>query len=429
MTTNYVDSHVQQFVNKINQLSQPIDPKLGTVFQKTFLNTLETTISDDEQGYAFILTGDIPAMWQRDSTAQVRPYLALAHEQPAIATLITRVVQRQFFNMAIDPYANAFNETANGHGHQTDQTEMGPWIWERKFEIDSLCYPVQLAYLLYKNTGVTAQFDDNFVTGVKRLLTTFETEQHHATSPYRFVRTVDRPEDTLERDGLGTPVADTGMIWSGFRPSDDACEYGYLIPANMFAVVILDYLQVIFSSVLDDPNIVARARRLQTAVRDGIETYGYTTNANGEKVYAYEVDGLGHAKLMDDGNVPSLLSAPYLGYCDLLDPNYQRTRQTLLSPENPYYYSGHLAAGQGSPHTPAHYIWPIAIAMEGLTTNSRDQQLAALQMLIKTTGGTDLMHESFNVDDDTQFTREWFSWANMMYCELLLTTLGFKIER
>lgn len=429
MTTNYVDSHVQQFVNKINQLSQPIDPKLGTVFQKTFLNTLETTISDDEQGYAFILTGDIPAMWQRDSTAQVRPYLALAHEQPAIATLITRVVQRQFFNMAIDPYANAFNETANGHGHQTDQTEMGPWIWERKFEIDSLCYPVQLAYLLYKNTGVTTQFDDNFVTGVKRLLTTFETEQHHATSPYRFVRTVDRPEDTLERDGLGTPVADTGMIWSGFRPSDDACEYGYLIPANMFAVVILDYLQVIFSSVLDDPNIVARARRLQTAVRDGIETYGYTTNANGEKVYAYEVDGLGHAKLMDDGNVPSLLSAPYLGYCDLLDPNYQRTRQTLLSPENPYYYSGHLAAGQGSPHTPAHYIWPIAIAMEGLTTNSRDQQLAALQTLIKTTGGTDLMHESFNVDDDTQFTREWFSWANMMYCELLLTTLGFKIER
>lgn len=429
MTTNYVDSHVQQFVNKINQLSQPIDPKLGTVFQKTFLNTLETTISDDEQGYAFILTGDIPAMWQRDSTAQVRPYLALAHEQPAIATLITRVVQRQFFNMAIDPHANAFNETANGHGHQTDQTEMGPWIWERKFEIDSLCYPVQLAYLLYKNTGVTAQFDDNFVTGVKRLLTTFETEQHHATSPYRFVRTVDRPEDTLERDGLGTPVADTGMIWSGFRPSDDACEYGYLIPANMFAVVILDYLQVIFSSVLDDPNIVARARRLQTAVRDGIETYGYTTNANGEKVYAYEVDGLGHAKLMDDGNVPSLLSAPYLGYCDLLDPNYQRTRQTLLSPENPYYYSGHLAAGQGSPHTPAHYIWPIAIAMEGLTTNSRDQQLAALQTLIKTTGGTDLMHESFNVDDDTQFTREWFSWANMMYCELLLTTLGFKIER
>ncbi len=429
MTTNYVDSHVQQFVNKINQLSQPIDPQLGTVFQKTFLNTLETTISDDEQGYAFILTGDIPAMWQRDSTAQVRPYLALAHEQPAIATLITRVVQRQFFNMAIDPYANAFNETANGHGHQTDQTEMGPWIWERKFEIDSLCYPVQLAYLLYKNTGVTAQFDDNFVTGVKRLLTTFETEKHHATSPYRFVRTVDRPEDTLERDGLETPVADTGMIWSGFRPSDDACEYGYLIPANMFAVVILDYLQVIFSSVLDDPNIVARARRLQTAVRDGIETYGYTTNANGEKVYAYEVDGLGHAKLMDDGNVPSLLSAPYLGYCDLLDPNYQRTRQTLLSPENPYYYSGHLAAGQGSPHTPAHYIWPIAIAMEGLTTNSRDQQLAALQTLIKTTGGTDLMHESFNVDDDTQFTREWFSWANMMYCELLLTTLGFKIER
>ncbi len=429
MTTNYVNTDVERFVAKIDQLSQPLNPELGQVFKKTFLNTLETTISDDEQGYAFILTGDIPAMWQRDSTAQVRPYLILAHEQPAIADLITRVVQRQFFNMAIDPYANAFNETANNHGHQSDQTEMGPWIWERKFEIDSLCYPVQLAYLLYKNTGATAQFDDNFVTGVKKLLTTFEVEQHHETSPYRFIRTIDRPEDTLVRDGRGTPVADTGMIWSGFRPSDDACEYGYLVPANMFAVVILGYLQTIFSSILDDPNIVDRAKRLQTTVKNGIETYGYTTNANGEKVYAYEVDGLGHAKLMDDGNVPSLLSAPYLGYCDLLDVNYQRTRQTLLSPENPYYYSGQLAAGQGSPHTPERYIWPIAIAMEGLTTNGRDQQLAALTTLIKTTGGTDLMHESFNVDDDTKFTREWFSWANMMYCELLLTTLGFKIER
>lgn len=429
MITNYVDKDVQAFVTKIDQLSQPLNPQLGAVFQKTFLNTLTTTISDDAQGYAFILTGDIPAMWQRDSTAQVRPYLVLAHEQPRIAQLITRVVQRQFFNMAIDPYANAFNETANSHGHQSDQTEMGPWIWERKFEIDSLCYPVQLAYLLYKNTGATAQFDANFVMGVKKLLTTFEVEQHHATSPYRFIRTQDHPEDSLPEDGHGRPVGDTGMIWSGFRPSDDACEYGYLVPANMFAVVILGYLQTIFSSVLDDANIVARAQRLQATVKAGIETYGYTLNANGEKVYAYEVDGLGHATLMDDGNVPSLLSAPYLGYCDLLDVNYQRTRQTLLSPENPYYYSGPLGAGQGSPHTPKNYIWPIAIAMEGLTTSRREQQLAALQTLIKTTGGTNLMHESFDVNDDQHFTRAWFSWANMMYCELLLTTLGFKIER
>ncbi|VDG20133.1 hypothetical protein MUDAN_BIHEEGNE_01754 [Lactiplantibacillus mudanjiangensis] len=428
MTTNYVDEQVQAFVAKINQLSQPLNPKWGTVFEKTFLNTLATTISDDELGTAFILTGDIPAMWQRDSTAQVRPYLALAREHPGIRDLIVRIVQRQFFNMTLDPYANAFNETANGQGHQSDKTDMGPWIWERKFEIDSLCYPVQLAYLLYKNTGATAQFDDRFVTGVKALLTTFEVEQHHETSPYRFERTEDRPEDSLVRDGRGTPVADTGMIWSGFRPSDDACEYGYLVPANMFAVVILGYLQDIFSQILDDPAIVARAKALATSVREGIETYGYTTNAKGEQVYAYEVDGLGQAKLMDDGNVPSLLSAPYLGYCDLTDAAYQRTRQTLLSSENPYYYEGTLAAGQGSPHTPVNYIWPIAIAMTGLTTTDTEQQHQALQTLVKTTGGTDLMHESFDVNDDHQFTREWFSWANMMYCELLLDTLGFNIE-
>lgn len=429
MTTNYVDDQVTAFVAKISQLSQALDPRYGQVFQQTFLNTLATTISDDAAGRAFILTGDIPAMWQRDSTAQVRPYLVLAREHPGIADLITRVVQRQFFNMTLDPYANAFNETANGQGHQSDQTEMGPWIWERKFEIDSLCYPVQLAYLLYRNTGVTEQFDATFVNGVRALLRTFAVEQHHDSSPYRFVRTKDRPEDSLVRDGRGTPVAETGMIWSGFRPSDDACEYGYLVPANMFAVVILGYLQEIFSSVLDEPTIVATAKKLQQEIRTGIETYGYTQNANGEQVYAYEVDGLGHAKLMDDGNVPSLLSAPYLGYCDLFDDNYMRTRQTLLSPENPYYYSGKLAAGQGSPHTPVNYIWPIAIVMEGLTTRAAGPQLQALQTLVQTTGGTDLMHESFDVNDDRRFTREWFSWANMMYCELLLTTLGFKIER
>ncbi|MFC6164048.1 glycoside hydrolase family 125 protein [Lactiplantibacillus dongliensis] len=429
MTTNYVDDQVTAFVAKISQLSQDLDPRYGQVFQQTFLNTLATTISDDAAGRAFILTGDIPAMWQRDSTAQVRPYLVLAREHPGIADLITRVVQRQFFNMTLDPYANAFNETANGQGHQSDQTEMGPWIWERKFEIDSLCYPVQLAYLLYRNTGVTEQFDATFVNGVRALLRTFAVEQHHDRSPYRFVRTKDRPEDSLVRDGRGTPVAETGMIWSGFRPSDDACEYGYLVPANMFAVVILGYLQEIFSSVLDEPTIVATAKKLQQEIRTGIETYGYTQNANGEQVYAYEVDGLGHAKLMDDGNVPSLLSAPYLGYCDLFDDNYMRTRQTLLSPENPYYYSGKLAAGQGSPHTPVNYIWPIAIVMEGLTTRAAGPQLQALQTLVQTTGGTDLMHESFDVNDDRRFTREWFSWANMMYCELLLTTLGFKIER
>ncbi|MFC6180972.1 glycoside hydrolase family 125 protein [Lactiplantibacillus daowaiensis] len=410
-------------------LSQAVDPKMGTVFKKTFLNTLATTIIDDEAGRAFMLTGDIPAMWQRDSTAQIRPYLILAQTQPAMRDLITRVIQRQFFNMTLDPYANAFNATANGHGHQSDQTTMGPWIWERKFEIDSLCYPVQLAYLLYRNTGETAQFDANFVTGVNALLTTFEMEQHHDQSEYRFIRTEDRPEDSLVRDGQGTPVAETGMIWSGFRPSDDACEYGYLVPANMFAVVILDYLQTIFSTVLDDPTIVARAKALATTVRAGIEAHGYTTNANGDQVYAYEVDGLGHANLMDDGNVPSLLSAPYLGYCAPDDPTYLRTRQTLLSPENPYYYSGKLAAGQGSPHTPANYVWPIALAMEGLTTPDSAAQLAILTTLVQTTGGTDLMHEGFDVNDDRRFTREWFSWANMMYCELLLTYLGFEIAR
>lgn len=424
-----ISPEIKQFMDEVTKKAGVNHADWAKVFNVTYANTLETTVKKIADDDIFILTGDIPAMWQRDSTCQVRPYLVMAQQIPEVSDFIRGVVKRQFFNMNHDPYANAFNSEPNNAGHHKDHTEMTPWIWERKFEIDSLCFPVQLAYLLYKNTGRIDQFDNGFVSGIKKLLQVFETEQHHTTkSKYRFERDEDRPEDTLTNDGLGSPVSETGMIWSGFRPSDDACVYGYLVPANMFAVLILDYIQELFSGILDNSEIAAKAKKIQTEVKAGIEKYGTTTNKAGERIYAYETDGLGHYLIMDDGNVPNLLSTPYLHYTAMDDPTYLNTRKTVLSPENPYYFAGKYGKGLGSPHTPAHYIWHIALAIQGLTQSNINEKAALLDNMVATTAGTNMMHEGFNVDDPSKFTREWFSWANMMYCELFLDYFDYKIK-
>lgn len=419
----------------IEQLMQDIETKCGEtnlvwakIFRACFANTLLTTIKKQPDGSTYVLTGDIPAMWLRDSVAQVRPYLVVAKQDQDLSDMIAGLVERQFQFIQLDPYANAFNETANNAGHQDDTTQMHPHIWERKYEIDSLCYPIQLAYLLYKNTGRTDQFNQTFQAGVDKILHVWETEQHHDDqSPYQFVR-----EETLNTSWIYDNIrcgksGYTGMTWSGFRPSDDSCTYGYLVPSNMFAVVVLDYLQDIFSTLIPDPVRHARAAKLREAIQNGIEQFAKITNAAGDTLYAYEVNGLGDHLIMDDANVPSLLSAPYLGYVDKHDPIYQATRQTILSSENPYYYEGTHAKGIGSPHTPERYVWPIALAMQGLTTDDKAEKERILNHLVACDAGTNLMHEGFHVDDPHQYTREWFSWANMMFCELVLDYYDIRV--
>nr|WP_228461991.1 glycoside hydrolase family 125 protein [Lactococcus hodotermopsidis] len=398
-------------------------------FKSAFANTIETAVKYHADGSTYVLTGDIPAMWLRDSVAQVRPYLVIARDNPEISDMIAGLVKKQFMYINIDPYANAFNETANGAGHQTDLTAMNDWIWERKYEIDSLCYPIQLAYLLYKNTGRTDHFTAEYVSGIKKALEVLRTEQNHNQSPYQFVRDTTRLEDTLPNNGKGAKVARTGMTWSGFRPSDDACQYGYLVPSNLFAVVVLGYIAEIFTTILSDKAIAKEAQSLANDIQDGIQAHAFTQNAAGEKVFAYEVDGLGNASLMDDSNVPNLIAAPYLGYCSQEDADYLATRKTLLSSENPYYYEGKFARGIGSSHTPKNYVWPIALAMEGLTTADKLEKERILNQLVATDAGTHLMHEGFDVDNPQNYTREWFSWANMMFCELVMDYFDIRVEK
>lgn len=426
-----VPESVRRFMNRITDLCGGEHADWAENFNAAFANTLTTTVNRHADGTTFLLTGDIPAMWLRDSTAQVRPYLPIAAEDDDLADMIEGLVRQQFRFINIDPYANAFNEEPNGNTWDpNDQSDFSsPWLWERKYELDSLCYPIQLAWLLYVNTGRTSQFDDMFVTGIQCILDVLELEQHHEDSPYFFVRDCDIPTESLQRDGRGTPVARTGMTWSGFRPSDDACTYHYLVPANMFAVVVLGYVERIFTDILDDAAVAARARALRESIDAGLHKYGTTANANGERVWAYEVDGLGHALIMDDANVPSLLAAPYLGYCAQDDPLYLSTRRTLLSAENPYYYEGKYTRGIGSPHTPPRYVWPIALSVEGLTSPSKERQAAMLDNLVAIDAGTHLMHEGVCVDDPTQYTREWFSWSNMMFCELVMAYFGIRVKR
>ncbi|WP_427050775.1 glycoside hydrolase family 125 protein [Paenibacillus sp. TC-CSREp1] len=424
-----ISPSIQQMINKVKG-HLPDHPKLVEMFGNCFTNTLTTTIQRKEDGTTFVITGDIPAMWLRDSAAQVRPYLILASEDRELSDMIAGLVERQLRYILLDPYANAFNETESGNGHQTDLTEMNDWIWERKYEIDSLAYPIQLSYLLWRNTGRIDQFNTVFREAVSRIIALWQVEQHHETrSPYTFQR-LDAPEtDTLTREGRGTETVYTGMTWSGFRPSDDRCEYGYLIPSNMFAVVALRYVQEIALKVLQDNEMAEAARKLAEQIDEGIRKYGIVEHPEYGMIYAYETDGQGNYNLMDDANVPSLLSLPYLGYVTEDDEIYQNTRRFILSKANPYFYEGSAASGIGSPHTPEGYIWHIALSMQGLTSGDMQEKMNMLELIRQTDAGTGLTHEGFSANDPHEYTRPWFSWSNMLYSELVMDYCGFRIKK
>ena len=419
---------LNEFLNEVRAKAKGED-RLLAQFERSFLNTLETTVKIMDDGTVHVITGDILAMWLRDSTAQIRPFLFPAKENGEIRQMIAGLVKRQFACICLDPYANAFNEGPTGACWEKDDPDQSPWVWERKFEVDSLCYPIQLAWLLWKNTGCTDQFDGNFRTGARKILNVFRTEQNHEShSAYRFMREGSFYTDTLSRDGKGALVKpEIGMVWSGFRPSDDACTYGYLIPSNMFAVVVLGYLKEIAEKVLCDEGLAKEAGSLKEQIHAAIEEHGRTKTEAFGTVYAYEADGYGMFNLMDDANVPSLLSMSYLGY-PADEDTMEHTRNMILSEANPYYYKGTQAAGIGSPHTPHGYIWHIALAMQGLTESSREEKRRILQLLADTTGGTGMMHEGFCADDPGKYTREWFSWAHAMYSELFLEYIGYRLE-
>ncbi|WP_167958486.1 glycoside hydrolase family 125 protein [Anaerosporobacter faecicola] len=426
---------VKEQYQAINQAIQLVkekfgaESKLAVMFEKCISNTLQTTIKVLEDDSVFVITGDIPAMWLRDSACQFRPFLMLAKEEPELEELICGLIKKQMQCIQIDPYANAFNETANGRCWAKDQTDMKPELWERKYEIDSLCYPVQLSYLLWKNTGCSSHFTKEWLEAAKMIVNVFRTEQDHENrSSYSFQRDNTFFTDTLSREGKGALVkSNVGLIWSGFRPSDDACVYGYLIPSNMLASVILDEMAEIAEDIYADDIFAKEARNFAREVREAIEKLAIVPGEKKE-YYAYEVDGFGQYLVMDDANLPSLLSMPYFGYCCNQEERYRNTREVVLSDQNPYYYYGTKAKGIGSPHTKSRSIWPMALAIQGLTSDSMQEKKEMLDLIAANDAGTNLVHESFDVDDPTAYSRPWFSWANSVFCELVLDYCGYGIK-
>ncbi|MBR6790289.1 MAG: glycoside hydrolase family 125 protein [Oscillospiraceae bacterium] len=402
-------------------------PKLLRTFKNAFVSTIDTTVRRLDDGDSFVITGDIPAMWLRDSSAQVRHYLPFVKEDTELAAIIEGLIHRQAKCILLDPYANAFNEKPDGARWAEDLTVHKKQVWERKYEVDSLCYPVQPAYLYWKQSGSDRIFTPELHNALAAVVRTFKTEQRHfENSTYTFIR----PEEfsggleteTLQNDGKGMPVNYTGMTWSGFRPSDDACTFNYLVPSNMFAVVILGYLAEMAEAGFGDSILAVDAKKLRGEIDFGIRHYAVYRHPVFGQIYAYETDGFGNYNLMDDANVPSLLSIPYLGYRPADDPIYLNTRRFVLSSENPYFWEGTAAKGIGSPHTPKNYIWHIALSMQGLTSSDPAEAKEMIDLILSTDGGRELMHEGFDADNPANFTREWFAWSNSLFAELVYKT-------
>lgn len=401
------------------------DPKLKWMFENCYPNTLDTTVKFQMKGKkpdTFVITGDIEAMWLRDSSAQVWPYLQLLKQDKELQLLVAGLINRQAQCILLDPYANAFNDGPKGSYWETDNTQhMIKELHERKWEIDSLCYPIRVAYYYWLLTGDTSVFDTDWHNAMQLVVKTFKEQQRKdGLGPYSFMRDCDRPTDSQINSGFGAPVKPVGLIVSAFRPSDDATQYGFLIPSNMFAVVSLRQLAEIENKVYGNADFAGQCLDLASEVDEAIQKYGVVNHPVAGKIYAFEVDGFGNSLCMDDANVPSLLGAPYLGYCKVDDALYQNTRKFVWSDNNPYFFKGKAGEGIGGPHVGLDYAWPMSIIMKGLTTGDAAELKECLTLLRNTDADTGFMHESFHVDNPAKFTRSWFAWTNTLFGELIV---------
>lgn len=399
-------------------------PGIAELFEQCLRRTLDRSLRALDDGGVAVITGDIPAMWLRDSSTQMWPYLtfAAADRHGPIADLLGAVSKRQLSLIAHDPYANAFNVRADGSAHAPDDDwgdhPSDPLIWERKYEVDSLCFPIQLLSRLLQVTGRADLVSPDLPVAARKILDVLSRErQHMERSDYVFRRDGSTSLDTLSHDGRGAPLGFTGMTWSGFRPSDDSCTYGYNIPANLLAVSALRDMADLCGW---DESIRADAKELADDLGAAVARHGVVDVPSFGKIWAYEVNGLGDSLLMDDANLPSLLSLPLLADVRREDPLYQRTRRFVLSDANPFYYSGSVLRGIGSPHTPEGWVWPIAIATRGLTADSREEALRCAEMIATTTAGTNHIHEGIDCNDQDRYSRSWFSWADSMFCLLVM---------
>ena len=416
---------VERQIQKVKKLLKN-NPYLCWMFENCYPNTIDTTVhyridKEDGEDDTFVYTGDIHAMWLRDSGAQVYPYVQLANEDPQLKKMLRGTILRQFKLINIDRYANAFNDGPTGGDWQSDNTDMKLEVHERKYEIDSLCYPIRLAYEYWLKTGDASIFGDVWKKAIQNILLTFKEQQRYdGVGPYHFTRETDRQLDTVCCDGLGAPAKPCGLIASFFRPSDDATTFLYLIPSNFMAVSSLRKAAEILTKVNNDAATAQRCREMADQVEAALKQYAIHKHPKYGDIYAFEVDGFGNQHLMDDANVPSLLAMAYLGDVDVNDPIYQNTRRFVWSEDNPYFFRGTAGEGIGGPHIGHDMPWPMSIMMKAFTSQCDKEIQECLVMLQNTDAGKGFIHESFHKDNPAKYTRDWFAWQNTLFGELVL---------
>lgn len=404
------------------------DPVLRGLWIDCFPNALDTTVSlggSDAEPDAFIITGDIPCMWLRDSSCQVRPYLHLAKDDAVLTRLYRGLIRRQAQSIQIDPYANAFMQdprvATSLDWARSDQTTMKPGVAERKWEPDSLLHPMRLAHAYWQHTGDPVPFDAVWKEGLRLSIATLDEQRRMRTDgPYQFQRRALASSDTLTGDGFGAPSRKVGLIHSAFRPSDDACVLPFHVPSNLFAVRALVDIAVVAEKAAGDLDLANSARTLSADLAAAVARYGTMSLEDRTTVYAYEVDGFGNALFFDDANIPSLSSLSYLGACRNDDPLFTLSAARAWSVENPWFFSGHAASGIGSPHTGDRRIWPMSLVIHALSSDDPATIRLALQALVRAGAGTGFMHEAFDADDPATYSRRWFGWANSLFAELIL---------
>ena len=411
--------------NVIAEIQKSIgNKKLAWMFGNCFPNTLDTTVDFEiinGKPDTYVITGDIDAMWLRDSTAQITPYIFLSKKDKKLQYLIQGVINLQVYCILKDPYANAFYKDENkiSPWAEYDKTEMKPGIHERKWEIDSLCYPIRLSYLYWKQTGDTAPFDSRWIEAMQLILKTFKEQQRwNGTSPYTFQRITSWATDGVAMGGMGYPVKPNGLICSSFRPSDDATIFSYLIPSNFFAVVACRQVAEILKYLHHD-EIAEKFMQLSNQVKKAIKDNAVVELPRFGKIYAYEINGFGSYNLMDDTNVPSLLSLPYIGAVEPNDTVYLNTRKFIFSNDNPFYATSKWGEGITSPHCGLEMLWQLSIIVRGLTSNNIDEIKMCLKQLQETDANTGFMHETFHKEIAGKYTRKWFAWANTIFGEFV----------
>jgi hypothetical protein len=393
------------------------DPQLRRLFANTLPNTLDTAVrhADLARPLTFVVTGDIAAMWHRDAVHQIWPYLRFVGEDPALARLVAGVLNQLVDFLLIDPWANAFEPEGSRSPWAGDLTQMHPRVHERKWELDSPAAVMRLSHRWWQASGGdTTPFDARWREAMAAALGVLRQHQGRGeASPYRFQRRTSNPLDSLVLDGRGPPSAPLALVRSAFRPSDDACSLPFHVPSNFMAAAALEDLAEL-AHATGASALAADAARLGGEIRAALDALPVP--------WPYELDGFGSLLMMDDANVPSLLSLPWLGAVRADDARWRDTRRRVLSGAgNPFYVRGRVAAGVGSPHTGARAVWPLALVMQALTAENDAERTDLLRALLAGSARTGFLHEAFDADDPTRFTRPWFAWANSMFGELVLS--------